>query len=256
MNETFRSNWKITDLRFVAFIDILGFKDSVMRSTHDNIYKQLVTINKLKKKLQLPRNFSDTPEFFRDTEVYTVNFSDSIVIFSKGNTIAEFENFLIMVRHLFGHCIKCNIPVKGGIAYGEISVNIEDQIYFGQPIIDAYLLEEEVNFFGVALHNTADKYITENSDQIQLLKYFPKIIFTSKVHLKHGKICHSCLSWFKILITTFDSDDFELKKSEVLNKLKWFYGNCSGNPRRYVDNTIELFEDLLKHSLINLNTKT
>jgi hypothetical protein len=38
-------NWKITNERFVAYIDIMGFKDLVMRSTHEEVYKMMKLIN-------------------------------------------------------------------------------------------------------------------------------------------------------------------------------------------------------------------
>ncbi len=30
MTNTIKTNWKTTDFRFVAFLDILGFKDSII----------------------------------------------------------------------------------------------------------------------------------------------------------------------------------------------------------------------------------
>ena len=87
------------------------------------------------------------------------------------------------------------------------------------------------------------------------MKYYDKAIFKSKVPLKYGKINHNNINWFKLLIDSSDSDDFDLKKNEVLKKLNNFNITCSGNPRKYVDNTIELFEELLSKSIINLNKK-
>jgi len=256
MDETMKTNWKTTDFRFVAFLDVLGFKDSVMRNTHEDIYSKLSSINRLKKSIEKSNNSIKLAEYYQDAEVYIVNFSDSIVIFSKNNSVYNFEYFLIAVRFLFGKSIAANIPIKGGIAYGEISVNKTEQIYFGQPIIDAYLLEEDLNFFGIALHNTVDKYVSEKSIEIDSLAYYNLLLFNSKIPLKYGKINHNCIDWFKILVDSKDSDDFDLKKNEILNKLIKFNESCSGNPRKYVDNTIDLFEELLTKSIINLDNKT
>lgn len=255
MKETKKTNWKTTDKRFVAFLDILGFKDNVMRNTHDEIYSKLTSINKLKKTIENSNNNVSIEEYYHDSEVYIVNFSDSIVIFSKNDSIYNFEYFLVTVRYLFGKCIKSGIPIKGGIAYGDISVNKSEQIYFGQPIIDAYILEEDLNHFGIILHNSVDKYIIDNHEKLKSLKYFEKAVYTNKVPLKYGKICHTNINWFKLLIDSTDSDDFDLKKNEVLKKLNDFYITCSGNPRKYIDNTLELFEELLNKSIINLDKK-
>ncbi|MFN3753834.1 hypothetical protein [Flavobacterium sp.] len=255
MAESKKTNWKTTDKRFVAFLDILGFKDSVMRNTHDDIYSKLTSINKVKKTIENSNNNESFVEYYFDSEVYIVNFSDSIVIFSKNDDVYNFEYFLVAVRYLFGKCIDNGIPVKGGVAYGEVSVNKSEQIYFGQPIIDAYLLEEDLNHFGIVLHNSVDKYILDNSESLKDLKYYEKSLFSYKVPLKYGKIHHSNINWFKMLIESKESDDFDLKKKEVLSKLNQFYVTCSGSPRKYVDNSIDLFEELLSKNIINLDKK-
>lgn len=255
MNESKKTNWKTTDIRFVAFLDILGFKDSVMRNTHDEIYSKLTSINKLKKAIENSNYSEKMAEYYFDSEVYIVNFSDSIVMFSKNDNIYNFEYFLVTVRYLIGKCIDKGIPIKGGIAYGEVSVNKSEQIYFGQPIIDAFLLEEDLNHFGIAFHNSIDKYVVDNKNEMKKLLYYDKSVFSTKVPLKYGNINHTCINWFKLLIDSHESDDFELKKNEVLKKLLHFNTTCSGNPRKYIDNTIGLFEELLNKSLINLDKK-
>ncbi|WP_291048101.1 MULTISPECIES: hypothetical protein, partial [unclassified Empedobacter] len=107
MTNTIKTNWKTTDFRFVAFLDILGFKDSIMRNTHDEIYSRLTSINKFKKSIEKTNYSTHLDGCYSDTEVYIVNFSDSIVIFSKNDDKYNFEYFLIMVRYLFG----CNLPL-------------------------------------------------------------------------------------------------------------------------------------------------
>ena len=47
-NKPKKSIWTITTDRFVGFIDIMGFKDMVMRSSHDDIYRMMKVINKAK----------------------------------------------------------------------------------------------------------------------------------------------------------------------------------------------------------------
>lgn len=247
-----KTNWKPTDKRFVAFLDILGFKDSIMRNSHDEIYAQLSIINKFKNTIESSSN-ENLEEYYSDSDVYVVNFSDSIVIFSKNDSVFNFEYFIVMVRYLFGKCIDNKIPIKGGIAYGEISLNKSEQIYFGQPIIDAYLLEEDVNHLGITFHNSIDKYLSDNKTQIDDLKYLDKAIFNYKVPLKYGKLKHNNINWFKILMDSKESDDFELKKQEIVTKLSSFYTTCSGNPRKYIDNTIELFSELVDNKVIDLN---
>lgn len=49
------------------------------------------------------------------------------------------------------------IPFRGSIAYGEMTVDLENSIFFGQPLIDAYLLGEQLQSYGIACHASAEK---------------------------------------------------------------------------------------------------
>ena len=143
--------WNPTDKRFVCFLDIMGFKDLVMRNSHDEIYEMLMELSKHRTSLEsknLPSKYADS--------LKTVSFSDSIVVFTKDDSIASFDLLTIAVSWLFAKAMEDGIPMKGAISCGEMSINITRQIFFGQPLIDAYLLEEDVAFYGIVVHNTVE----------------------------------------------------------------------------------------------------
>ena len=259
-----KSNWKTTDKRFVAFLDILGFKDKVMRNTHNEIYDDLSKLSRVKSYLEQVASQTSEAEIYQDADIYIVSFSDSIVIFSKNDDYENFEFFLISLRYFFSNAIAHKIAIKGGMAYGDISLNKKEQIYFGQPIIDAYLIEEDVNYFGVVAHNSIDKYIDENNSKILTSKIIKQILFKGKTPLKCGKINHTNLDWFAMPLN-FEKKDVETesdletdeereqrKHKQVIYELEQFNLTVSGSARRYVDNTIELFMDLTSKKIINL----
>jgi len=236
--------WNITGKRFVAFFDILGFKDKVMRDSHDEIYEKLAEIqvneNLLKQTLDDPA----VQEVFQDYGIYVVKFSDSISLFSKNDTIENFVLFLISARFLFTSFLKKEFLIKGGMAYGKISLDKEKQLYFGQPIIDAYNLEEDVNYIGVIAHNSIDEFkqnIDKNNKFCTLLN---QLIFEAKSPLKSGFITHLNLNWFRQFV---DNENLNGKmknaiKSAIITELKKYYLGVAGSPRRYIDNTIEFLE--------------
>tara|TARA_R110002020_G_scaffold180858_2_gene375571 strand:- start:2299 stop:3081 length:783 start_codon:yes stop_codon:yes gene_type:complete len=245
-----KTNWKTTDKRFVAFLDLLGFKDKVARKNHNEIYNELTKISSIKKEIESVAE-SEDDGYFADADTYVVSFSDSIVLFSKNDNIANFEFFLIAIRYLFADAIAHNIAIKGGIAHGEISLNKSEQIYFGQPIIDAYLIEEDVNYLGVVCHNSIDYYL--NKSEINYSEQLKGLLFEFMTPLKCGKINHINLDWF---INTFDIENKSEKEIEleIISILKNYYVTVSGSPRRYIDNTIDLFKDLIKNKKVNLKS--
>lgn len=233
-----KSNWTMTESRFVAFLDILGFKDTVMRNSHDDIYDKLSTIEKYSKQIQSIEMGKKNPKY-NNCEVYVVNFSDSIVIFSKDDSVVNFQFFLNTVGYLFLKCILSNIPLKGAISHGITSVNKSKQIYFGQSIIDAYLLEEELNYMGIILHNSVDTYIAKNATVIYSnTNTISQFFHEFRTPLKNGKYLHKNLDWKKMLWAATGTDNLH----EAQEKVKAFYNSCSGNTRKYIDNTLEVLE--------------
>ena len=55
--------------------------------------------------------------------------------------------------------MSMQIPIKGVIAQGIFSYDKENELYFGKPLVDAYLLHEELKYYGIVVHNTAEKTI-------------------------------------------------------------------------------------------------
>jgi len=157
------SNWSTSDMRFVAYLDILGFKDMVMRNPHSVIYDLLSKISKQRESLDNVQSKDFFSEKFQDAGIYSVSFSDSIMLFSKKDTPEDLKFFIFSVLWIFTKALESSVPIKGAIAHGQISINKSQQIYFGQPIIDAYLLEEELKYMGIVAHNTIDKYINDKS---------------------------------------------------------------------------------------------
>lgn len=78
-----RKPWNVTDKRYVCFLDIMGFKDMVMRNSHDKIYKMLEDFSKDRATLESP----NIPAGYEPESMKTVSFSDSIVIFTKNDSI-------------------------------------------------------------------------------------------------------------------------------------------------------------------------
>ena len=71
--------WKPTCNRFVAFFDVMGFKDYVMRNKHEDVLKRITDIKNAK---QLIID-GTTPGLFMDTKLKSFQFSDSFFIFSE-----------------------------------------------------------------------------------------------------------------------------------------------------------------------------
>lgn len=183
---------KNTADRFVAFLDIMGFKDRVARTNHAQLLEQLTNFN---------REITSYIGKYKNSEIQLAQFSDSIVLFSNDTTSISLQTLAEVTRGIMQTAINLQIPMKGAVAQGKITCDIPKQLFFGQALIDAYLLEENINYYGILVHHTAEKSVLTLIDNKKIFKDI-------KAPLKSGKISHFELSWY----INDDNKDIDLKK--------------------------------------------
>ncbi len=232
-----KESWSVTENRFVCFLDIMGFKDMVMRNSHKHIYELLYKFSKQRETLDKARVF---PEGYEIDSLKTVSFSDSIVIFTKTDSIKCFELLTLSVSWLFAKAMEAGIAMKGAVAHGETSFNESRQIFFGQTIIDAYLLEEDAAFYGILVHDTCEKYISDNEKLVS--PFVREKYIDCKPILKSGKISHLILDW----TASFEKADRLDFKDNAILLMRNQRMRTSGSPRRYIDNTVDVVNQLYK----------
>lgn len=228
--------WEKTCDRYVAFFDIMGFKEFVTRNTHETVMNKLIELKKIANS-SMALNHSEPLERINlhEAETRSVSFSDSIIIFSKGDSIEDAVKILLDAALILGTALDLQIPMKGAFSYGKITVDFDSSLFFGQPIIDAYNLEEELQLYaGVLDHHFENKLHILSSKDSSQNERFKLLLVENKIHLKSGIVNH------KVLKICEDS-----VLNEQIISIKNFYNTVSGSPRKYVDNTLDFFSKLL-----------
>lgn len=210
---------KNTVNRFVVFLDIMGFKDRVARTSHADLLAQLTGFN---------ADISYYIRLYHDSDIQLAQFSDSIVLFSNDTTQKSLKNIAEVARGIMQTAIKRQIPLKGAIAQGRITCDMSKQLFFGQALIDAYLLEENIHYYGILVHHTAESAVSKLDDSL-----FNDI----KAPLKSGKIAHYELSWYA---------DENNELTGIYDALKNIRQTVSDAPRKYIDNTVEVMDSYYK----------
>lgn len=217
------SIWKSVNNRFVAYFDILGFKDYVFSNSTDEVHKMLVDLNKI-----LP---NDKDEKIDESSILCTTFSDSIFIFTKSDSIAEFRNFIQFIRRFMRNSIRRNIPLKASIAYGEIVVYKDRKIFCGKPIVNAFLLQEDLQYMGIVVHHSVEDYIIRKEKYLsaKYKEYFKEI----ETPFKYGYRKHLNIDYTILTLNT---------STEIRAKIEKRKRITSGNPRKYIDNTLKIFD--------------
>lgn len=207
--------------RFVAFLDIMGFKDLVGRNTHDFVLEKLTEISKLIERIRITNEKEEVKLKYNKAELIPFIFSDSIVIFTNNSTQESVKLLLYACSFILNNSIEIHLPLKGAVAYGEITIDKAKSIFFGQPLIDAYLLQDELKYYGLILHNSVDKCLYDEKFDLNTH------LFRNITPTKSGQIVYNNLKIYD--------------KDTSLGNLYKLYNHVSGAPRIYVDNTIDMF---------------
>lgn len=235
MGET---KWEITTNRFVAFFDIMGFKDFVERNSHEAVVNRLYKLNEIIdqiKDMHMIGSLKDVNSAYDEdvnlNESKVVIFSDSVMIFSKDDSLESCNKILIDSSYLLYYAIQSQIPLKGVLSFGEVTLDFDNSLFFGRPVIDAYLLHDQLQMYAAIM----DHHFEGKMSQLDLLKEFKEDVATEyKVSLKRGRIKH------RVVHPPKDNVEAHIKD---INSL---YNTVSGPPRMYIDNTISFYEELAK----------
>lgn len=225
--------WINTNNRFVAFFDIMGFKNLVSTRTHEEVIKLMEVISAFAKII-------DNNKFKEYSILKTTIFSDSIIIISSDDSIDSAIHIMLASSLLVEKTIELGIPIKGSISYGMFTANFEKSLFIGQPLIDAFLLQEELFLYSVVMHHTFETYLFNKEYGDQKISESSRW-FKHLTPLKNGKVWHYHLNWTYYSINNLD------KKKLFKNNIHNFYNTLSGKTRGYVDNTLDIFAKMTEN---------
>lgn len=142
-------------MKYVAFLDILGFKDRLKSMTQSKAKEYIEDFSKI-----ILDVFSD-----RDERINGIIVSDSIIL----STLDTSEDaLLILIDTIDKICKlefrKLGILMRGGIAKGEFDnmnaselPQLKNQLIVGEAYVEAYLLEDTVKTIGISISQNVYK---------------------------------------------------------------------------------------------------
>lgn len=236
-------DWNDNEDRFVLYLDIMGFKERVSRQDTEKLKKDLMSFKTKNKKLKPLLKSKDNQDLLKMTQ-----FSDSIVVTSPSNTKEDLNRICRAAVILMQTAMETTFALRGSIALGSMVFDETNQLFFGKALVDAYLLEQQLAYYGIVFHESAEKIILSamqekeihlpiideetNLSAMQKKEIYLPII-DEEVPLKNGKSSHFHIAWYLM--------DKKLKEGNIsddaIQWLKTLRTTVSGTPRIYLDNT-------------------
>ncbi len=148
---------------YVAFLDILGFKDLVYNNSHKKLtelYESVIEklLNKVSSNYE-----ADKLKYQKDNDLYFLSVSDSIIIWTEKNNPAAFTELLVVTCEVLAEFFEAGIPLRGAISVGGLTSkgisrekdNKGDEIVsmsyinvVGSGIVNAYSMEGKQDWSG------------------------------------------------------------------------------------------------------------
>ena len=137
-----------TENYFVAFIDILGYREKISKLPKEEQEAFINSLNGFFIAAKDSIKASMLPDFSgglygkdKRFDIKMKTFSDNIFIYTKANWIG----LLLVVTHIQANCTFLDISLRGALSYGELFAN--DDFIYGSSLIGAYDLESKVAIF-------------------------------------------------------------------------------------------------------------
>jgi hypothetical protein len=128
--------------------------------------------------------------------------------------------------------LKNGFPIKGVIAQGKFTIDMERQLFFGQPLVDAAVLHDSVKYYGIVVHHTAEALVKKHSSDANPYSKTP--VYIEKSRISHYHLCYN--------LVTMDLHSGDSTES-FMNYLDSIAETVSGEPRLYIDHTVEILNN-------------
>ena len=148
--------------RYVAFVDVLGFSDLVLKSSHEQL------LNIYRGTLQMAAEYGisggsmkgdEGEEGTPDTDLATVNMriiSDSVLMWTDGDTSPEFVALVMATSRLLAGGIAAGTPLRAAITWGPVtherfsynSPRLGGESLVGRALVEAYQAEQRQQWSG------------------------------------------------------------------------------------------------------------
>ena len=131
----------------VAMCDVLGFTNLVATATLEEIGRRYLAMVAELGPHPLFRIRTDTHE--RELVLNRVVFSDTILFWAPAGQAMELLPHVL--ARIMGRSLE-TMPLRAGLAFGQCIIDPANELYIGQPIIDAYHTEQVQEWIGGAFH--------------------------------------------------------------------------------------------------------
>lgn len=150
--------------KLVAFIDLLGFKESSKKVNEKSITHGILSTNH--QLVELLKNFHKEHPSNNNNDIVIQTFSDSIFLTYPKESLYTFLRNLAIISLIIA---SRGFFLRGGIAFGNIYATNDDKYFYGPALIDAYEAESKTATYPrIILHKSMNSIIKPTNSNVSI----------------------------------------------------------------------------------------
>ncbi len=148
MSNDIRYNSDFSVKRWVGYFDLLGVKQLHKTKNHISIF------------VAYSKAIEEVKERAWENTGYAW-FSDTFIVYTDDNSVNSFGAIDSLSRWFFYFLITSDIPVRGAISCDTFYVDKENDLFFGEALIEAYEYGEHQDWIGLLLCPSAEERLEQ-----------------------------------------------------------------------------------------------
>lgn len=151
----------------VAICDILGFSTLVLEHDANTVVEKVLSFFRKAlyysiHKEAMPAEAPSFNDLVNQERIGFAWFSDTVLFHSLKDDDEDCKAVIETVAWLLFSTIFTGFSrIRAGIAYGEMHIDAENRIYVGAPLIEAFRVEQDQEWSGACLSESAEKRIPD-----------------------------------------------------------------------------------------------
>ena len=171
------------DNRYVAHLDILGMSSIVEKDADEawGVLSDLVAVRDKTSRYEIEFLETNKRVSVLD-EIRMVTFSDTILLFTKGDSPTELRCMIILLAEIFHKAMCRCVPVRVGLSLGKLYFNLDKSMYAGPALIKAYRIGEAAQWLGISL----DESVQDKAVSLEMKTGGSKVVVKWPIPMKNG----------------------------------------------------------------------
>lgn len=150
-NKIARAWENVARVRYVAHADILGMSELTLRDPRLAWSAVSAMALALQRRVRHVSYTIDNRTFRLSDYVAALTFSDTILLFTRDDSSESLRSIIFGCSELFSELLSRCVPIRVGVAAGLFVFNLDQGIFVGPPLVQAYRIGEEAQWLGAVL---------------------------------------------------------------------------------------------------------